>query len=552
MSISPEPLIDFTDEDNSSRDTKRRPPPPPPPHSSTKPIIRSKTAGDMSAYAKKPILPPHRKPLPSLPSHQVTSETSLSSKRPPPPPKPKALGRTVSLEITSQTNKEKEISNSTRRINKPLPPPPNRSIPEKPQRNSSYIPSKSPSPVENLTVIKQTTPTSDDELQNEELLVDLTPPSDHGGLDQDTSFVTIAMDTPPPSSEDGSQKTNSPLSSATTVRSSSTRRAQPICLPKPISRELVYEEKEHSRNAFKQLNILREKEELCDVVLVVDEAEIKAHKIVLAACSPYFESMFIGEFAEPDGEPIIIEEIEEVALIALVDFAYTSCIKLSQTNVYTLFEAADLLQFQGVKNACFRFFKSQMNKTNCIRTWLFAESHNCTELIEASLKFIEVNFLDIVRGREFLAVEADTVCRIVELEDLAIACEEQVYEAVLGWLNHDIEERQQYASKILQNVRFPSMNREYLMHICDHEAIIRDDPDCIPLIISAIESHMSNVRGTLKKKMKKQDKQLPRTAAMAVEVSNLRLVVRGSFCQGNDMYFFILYIVSSSSKIVDH
>ena len=552
MSISPEPLIDFTDEDNSSRDTKRRPPPPPPPHSSTKPMIRSKTAGDVSAYAKKPILPPHRKPLPSLPSHQITSETSLSSKRPPPPPKPKALGRTVSLEITSQTNKEKEIGNGTRRINKPLPPPPNRSIPEKPQRNSSYIPSKSPSPVENLTVIKQTTPTSDDELQNEELLVDLTPPSDHGGLDQDTSFVTIAMDTPPPSSEDGSQKTNSPLSSATTVRSSSTRRAQPICLPKPISRELVYEEKEHSRNAFKQLNILREKEELCDVVLVVDEAEIKAHKIVLAACSPYFESMFIGEFAEPDGEPIIIEEIEEVALIALVDFAYTSCIRLSQTNVYTLFEAADLLQFQGVKNACFRFFKSQMNKTNCIRTWLFAESHNCTELIEASLKFIEVNFLDIVRGREFLAVEADTVCRIVELEDLAIACEEQVYEAVLGWLNHDIEERQQYASKILQNVRFPSMNREYLMHICDHEAIIRDDPDCIPLIISAIESHMSNVRGTLKKKMKKQDKQLPRTAAMAVEVSNLRLVVRGSFCQGNDMYFFILYIVSSSSKIVDH
>lgn len=534
MSTSPEPLIDFTDEDNSSSHTKRRPPPPPPPHSSTKPLIRSKTAGDVSAYTKRPILPPHKKPLPPVPNNQITLDTTLPSKRPPPPPKPKALGRTVSLEITSQTNKEKEIGTSNRGINKPLPPPPSiKPILERPQRNSSYIPSKSPSPVEDLAVIKQTTPTSDDELQNEELLVDLTPPSDHGGLDQDTSFVTIAIDTPPPSSEDGSQKTNSPLSSATTVRSPSTRRAQPVCLPKPISRELVYEEKEHPRNTCKQLSILREKGELCDVVLIVDEAEIKAHKIVLAACSPYFESMFIGEFAEPDGEPIIIEEIEETALIALVDFAYTSCIKLSQTNVYTLFEAADLLQFQGVKNACYRFFKSQTNKTNCIRTWLFAESHNCTELIEASLKFIEVNFLDIVRGQEFLAVEASTVCRIVELEDLAIACEEQVYEAVLGWLNHDIEERQQYASQILQNVRFPSMNREYLMHISDHEAIIRDDPDCLQLIISAIESHMSNVRGTLKKKMKKQDKQLPRTAAMAVEVSKLRLLVRGSFCQGN-------------------
>ena len=150
--------------------------------------------------------------------------------------------------------------------------------------------------------------------------------------------------------------------------------------------------------------------------------------------------MFIGEFAEPDGEPIIVEEIEDDALEALVNFAYTSRIKLTDRNIYLIFAAADLLQFSGVRGACFKFFKQQMNKSNCIRTWLFGDGHNCTELIDAALRYIESNFLDVVRGREFLSLEqADVVVRLLGLEDIAVTTEEQVYKAALNWLRHDLE-----------------------------------------------------------------------------------------------------------------
>ena len=357
-------------------------------------------------------------------------------------------------------------------------------------------------------------------------------PANTGSLPCDSSTSTgLLVPLSPSPSQTHLTEPNRRRTSTSTTDSSSTgatppmspfhRHKQPLSLPQPPSRKLEYYDREHPKNAFKCLNLMRQKQQLCDVSLVVEENEIHAHKVVLASCSRYFEAMFIGEFAEPDGLPVVIEEVDEASLVALVDFSYTSRINITHKNVYSLFEAADLLQFQGVRNACFKFFKNQMNKSNCIRTWLFAESQNCTELIEASLKYIECNFLDIVRGREFLLVEPETVSRILSLEDLAITCEEQVYEAVMGWLNHDYTTRIQYSAKLLKCIRFPSMSREYLMHIVDHEPVIQEDPDCLQLLIDGLQSHTGSARAILKKKLFKKGstKSLPRAAAMAVEVS---------------------------------
>lgn len=326
------------------------------------------------------------------------------------------------------------------------------------------------------------------------------------------------------------------------ITDSALKEVRPVVFAQPPPRELEYIEREHPKYAFTNFEKFREKGELCDVVLVADDKEFKAHRVVLAASSEYFESMFVGEFAEPLGEPIIIEEVSADALEAIINFAYTFQIKLTERNVYSLFDAAELLQFNGIKGACFKFFKQQINKSNCIRTWLFAESHNCTELIDASLKYIECNFLDIVRGKEFLDLDQqEVVFDIASREDLAVTSEEQVYEAVLAWIQNQFEKRKKYALEVLKSVRFSNMSKDYLMYIVDHEPLIKEDPDLLQLVsmiklcihynvfmlllklIDALQSHVTTARGTLKKKSKKEGgssmNMMPRAASMAVEVS---------------------------------
>lgn len=54
----------------------------------------------------------------------------------------------------------------------------------------------------------------------------------------------------------------------------------------------------HAGCVLSRLHDLREREELCDVTLVVEGRAIQAHRAVLAASSQYFNAMFTAKMSE--------------------------------------------------------------------------------------------------------------------------------------------------------------------------------------------------------------------------------------------------------------
>ena len=55
---------------------------------------------------------------------------------------------------------------------------------------------------------------------------------------------------------------------------------------------------QHAGNVLSRLCDLRERDELCDVTIVVEGSAIKAHRAVLAASSQYFNAMFTRKMSE--------------------------------------------------------------------------------------------------------------------------------------------------------------------------------------------------------------------------------------------------------------
>uniref|UniRef100_A0A672UXM7 BTB domain-containing protein n=1 Tax=Strigops habroptila TaxID=2489341 RepID=A0A672UXM7_STRHB len=144
---------------------------------------------------------------------------------------------------------------------------------------------------------------------------------------------------------------------------------------------ISHNSKRHYHDAFVCMNRMRQRGLLCDIVLHVGTKEIKAHKVVLASCSPYFHAMFTNEMSESRQTHVTLHDIDPQALEQLVQYAYTAEIVVGEGNVQTLLPAASLLQLNGVRDACCKFLLSQLDPSNCLGIRGFADTHSCTSVL---------------------------------------------------------------------------------------------------------------------------------------------------------------------------
>lgn len=96
---------------------------------------------------------------------------------------------------------------------------------------------------------------------------------------------------------------------------------------------VAHNSKRHYHDAFVAMSRMRQRGLLCDVVLRVAATEIRAHKVVLASCSPYFHAMFTNEMSESRQTHVTLHDIDPQALDQLVQFAYTAEIVVGEGNV---------------------------------------------------------------------------------------------------------------------------------------------------------------------------------------------------------------------------
>lgn len=148
-------------------------------------------------------------------------------------------------------------------------------------------------------------------------------------------------------------------------------------------------------STFKKMNTLRANTQLCDVTLMAGERRIRAHRVIMAGFSDYFDAMFNGDLAETIQDVIHIRNVDPDALAAIVDYAYTGKLDICVDNVENMLTVACLLQVETVKQQCCKFMKQHLHSTNCLGIRAFAEGHGCEDLFKAADNFTKENFLQV-------------------------------------------------------------------------------------------------------------------------------------------------------------
>lgn len=227
------------------------------------------------------------------------------------------------------------------------------------------------------------------------------------------------------------------------------------------------------------LHEMQQQDQLCDVMLETSSnQQVAAHRVVLAASSPYFRAMFINKLLESTQRNIYIKDFDHDVLQAVVAYAYNTDFYLPPDRVLLLMIAADLLQMISLRQECSTFLEQQLSPANCLSLRAYAGLHNCSYLFDLCTKFASDHFEEIIACDEYLYLPCDQLKDLISRDEVRVTCEEAVYSAVLQWVYHDLESRKSSFPEIMSHVRLPFVSSQFLSGNVEQEMLIQNEDKC--------------------------------------------------------------------------
>ncbi|XP_020586053.1 BTB/POZ and MATH domain-containing protein 4-like isoform X1 [Phalaenopsis equestris] len=184
--------------------------------------------------------------------------------------------------------------------------------------------------------------------------------------------------------------------------------------------------------------LLLEKQESSDVIFDVAGEKIHAHKLVLAARSPIFRSMFFDGPDEALSE-IVITDLEPKVFKAMLHFIYKDTldeddvpvgsgspgISVSDTLAAKLLAAADKYGLARLRLMCESYLCKDISVNSVAGTLALADRFHAMELKAACLRFAAENLSAVMRSSGFEYLKENCPSLQSELLKIIAGCEEE-------------------------------------------------------------------------------------------------------------------------------
>ncbi|XP_049306550.1 kelch-like protein 3 [Bactrocera dorsalis] len=206
-----------------------------------------------------------------------------------------------------------------------------------------------------------------------------------------------------------------------------------------------------------------DEQSLIDVTFRVSNptALVPAHRLILAAASPYFENLFSGD---QGNNPIIeINDIDSDIFERLITFCYTGQMLITVNNVGAMLKAAIILKLDDAITSCVDYLMSHINEYTIQAVYTLERETHCKLLIQKIIEYETQNFVEINQRREFLNFNVEKMQRILESDNLNITREEDAFDAIKRWFNHDVPARQEQLPLLIACLRLTEFDANFLL-----------------------------------------------------------------------------------------
>lgn len=246
--------------------------------------------------------------------------------------------------------------------------------------------------------------------------------------------------------------------------------------PKALQEELRLFQSTLLQDGLKEL--LNENK-FVDCTLKVGDRCFPCHRLILAACSPYFRNIFFSEDGKvkEDLKEVTLDDVDPNILNMIIRYLYSAEIELTDGNVQEIFVLANRFQIPSVFTVCVNYLQKKLSLSNCLAIFRLGLVLNVPRLAMAARDYSADRFESLSKEEEFLQLAPHELFALIGADILNVEKEERVFEALMQWVRSDKENRVKALVNAFECIRFRLLPEKYFKEKVETDDIIKADPE---------------------------------------------------------------------------
>ncbi|XP_035659804.1 kelch-like protein 12 [Branchiostoma floridae] len=235
---------------------------------------------------------------------------------------------------------------------------------------------------------------------------------------------------------------------------------------------------------------------LQDVFLEVEGRRFPCHRLVLSAASPYFRAMFTSDMAESRQKTVVLQGLAEDMFGEILSYIYSGTLHVSMDTVQPLYQAADLLQLDYMRDTCSSYMAMNVERSTCVDLYKFADVFSVDIVMKSCLKWKARLFTEVASSEEFCSLGVNELTEIISHDELDVKEETTVWEAVVRWVQHSRKDRLRHLPSILPHIRFNLLTSDNMAAILGHP-LVRENHGISEVIRHVVQKGKPNLKPRL-------------------------------------------------------
>lgn len=234
------------------------------------------------------------------------------------------------------------------------------------------------------------------------------------------------------------------------------------------------------------LNAQRDSGRFCDIVFHVNNKEYQAHRNVLAACSPYFDTVL--DMNKPSKEHLSVVCNDNTIFETLIDYMYRGKVTINKENASELLRLANHFIITKLKEHCAEYLERSITVSSCFAIKDTADRCDCSSLAQNTHYFILCNISEVVRQNEILKFSFGKLENFLS-NKLYTLTQEEKFQLILRWVKWDLVDRETSFRNLLTFINWSCFSHDVIYNSLKTNDIYRKTDSCLINLLQVLEEN---------------------------------------------------------------